>query len=182
MKFENWKCNSSNVCLLLILQLYGLAVAGPNGVELYRMELGDIFAMVSNISLNWQFGLSSFISRTKNCFRVIFRVSPHRYIQIWPLHWCNFLLINNSWLWYVVALSFLLTWNRKKKNAKSPKNGSWKFRQNGNFDSWPFIFRGRNCLFVDFQAALDGHFGIWTVSSLDTDQKGYFHLKCFNRS
>ena len=26
----------------------------------------------------------------------------------------------------------------------------------------------------EFQAALDGHFGIWTVASLDTDQKGSF--------
>ena len=28
--------------------------------------------------------------------------------------------------------------------------------------------------FFEFQAALDGHFGIWTVASLDTDQKGSF--------
>lgn len=30
---------------------------------------------------------------------------------------------------------------------------------------YPFIF-------LELKAALDGHFGIWTVSSLDMDQKG----------
>lgn len=32
--------------LVFILQLYSLAVAGPNGVELYQMEIGDNFNMV----------------------------------------------------------------------------------------------------------------------------------------
>ncbi|KAL9953442.1 hypothetical protein ACROYT_G040863 [Oculina patagonica] len=82
-----------------VQKVYSLAVAGPNGVELYQMELADSFKMGCSSSLHSDLAIA------------LVEFSPDKqYLAV---------------------------------------------------------------------AALDGHFGIWTVSSLDTDQKEfwYVHLK-----
>lgn len=40
-----------------MLQMYTLAVAGPNGVELYQMEIADNFKMVTANSLHIAYSL-----------------------------------------------------------------------------------------------------------------------------
>ena len=85
-----------------ILQLYSLAVAGPNGVELFQVKAGDPLSVVCMkyfyFSIVYPFLHFSF-AELRLAF--ISRKSLRRCILIWPLDWCSFPLMNSTWRWYV---------------------------------------------------------------------------------